>query len=330
MIPTGSMAPTLMGRHKEIVCPQCGFTYTVNADREVESSGRAASTSRRVELGTCANCRYETAVGDAPSYSGDRIYVDEKRALAAVLGEAGRVKLERWDVAVFKLPEEPEVRYIKRLVGMPNEVIRIDGGDLWVQPLDRSRHFERLLRPLDHQQAMQMTVYDDAHRAGGTRRRPPMAALGVHRRGALDRGRAGNLFASIAAHRSGPNCDTITSCPAPRNGQAIRAGLPLPTAPTPSLITDYYSYNTDLSADDKSHPRGAARPWFQPHWVGDLTLSLRLTMHEPAGQVRLELIKAGVSNRCEIDLTSGEARLFHGDLATGRGSRDGDHARRAL
>ena len=54
---------------------------------------------------------------------------------------AGQVKLKRWDVAVFKLPEEPEVRYIKRLVGMPNEVIRIDGGDLWVRPLDRSARF---------------------------------------------------------------------------------------------------------------------------------------------------------------------------------------------
>ena len=36
VIPTGSMAPTLMGRHKEIVCPQCGYVYTVNADREVD------------------------------------------------------------------------------------------------------------------------------------------------------------------------------------------------------------------------------------------------------------------------------------------------------
>ena len=39
VIPTGSMATTLMGRHKEITCPQCGYVYTVNADREVESSG---------------------------------------------------------------------------------------------------------------------------------------------------------------------------------------------------------------------------------------------------------------------------------------------------
>src|SRR5271154_5875098 len=44
VIPTGSMAPTLMGRHKEIVCPQCGYLYTVNADREVEPTGRASST----------------------------------------------------------------------------------------------------------------------------------------------------------------------------------------------------------------------------------------------------------------------------------------------
>src|SRR5271157_5948125 len=36
VIPTGSMAPTLMGRHKELSCPQCGFVYSVNASHEVE------------------------------------------------------------------------------------------------------------------------------------------------------------------------------------------------------------------------------------------------------------------------------------------------------
>ena len=36
VIPTGSMAPTLMGRHKELACPQCGFVYAVNASEEVE------------------------------------------------------------------------------------------------------------------------------------------------------------------------------------------------------------------------------------------------------------------------------------------------------
>ena len=51
VIPTGSMAPTLMGRHKEIVCPECGYTYTVNADCEVDSSGSGASTGHPRGLG---------------------------------------------------------------------------------------------------------------------------------------------------------------------------------------------------------------------------------------------------------------------------------------
>ena len=33
--------------------------------------------------------------------------------------------------------------------------------------------------------------------------------------------------------------------------------------------------------------------------------------------MRLELFKAGVSNRCEVDLATGEARLFHGSVALG-------------
>ena len=41
---------------------------------------------------------------------------------------------ERWDVVVFRYPEEPEVSYIKRLVGLPGETIRIAHGDIYVKP----------------------------------------------------------------------------------------------------------------------------------------------------------------------------------------------------
>ncbi len=37
VIPTGSMAPTLQGRHKDIVCPECGYEYRVGASEEVDS-----------------------------------------------------------------------------------------------------------------------------------------------------------------------------------------------------------------------------------------------------------------------------------------------------
>ena len=39
---------------------------------------------------------------------------------------------------------------------------------------------------------------------------------------------------------------------------------------------------------------------------------MSLTVQEPAGGLRLDLIKGGRSYRCEIDLDSGAARLFQG------------------
>jgi len=83
------------------------------------------------------------------------------------------------------------------------------------------------------------------------------------------------------------------------------------------LITDFYSYNTNLtegSSDLNGSPhydqKGA---WLQPHWVGDLTLSAKLDIVATGGAVRFELIEGGVVNRCEIDLNSGMATLLHGD-----------------
>jgi signal peptidase I len=77
------------------------------------------------------------------------------------------------------------------------------------------------------------------------------------------------------------------------------------------LITDFYSYNTDLSGDPREHPTARERPWRQPHWVGDLTIKFRLEVKERKGNVRVELIKAGVANRAEIDLATGLATLLH-------------------
>ena len=37
VIPTGSMAPTLMGRHKDLKCEKCGYPYQVSASEEVDS-----------------------------------------------------------------------------------------------------------------------------------------------------------------------------------------------------------------------------------------------------------------------------------------------------
>ena len=49
VIPTGSMAPTLLGAHMRYVCPDCGYTFDVNyqsrSEEEDEENGKASSGS---------------------------------------------------------------------------------------------------------------------------------------------------------------------------------------------------------------------------------------------------------------------------------------------
>lgn len=53
-------------------------------------------------------------------YNGDYLIVDE---LSYRIGEP-----ERGDVVVFKYPNDPSQRYIKRIIGLPGETVVIKGG----------------------------------------------------------------------------------------------------------------------------------------------------------------------------------------------------------
>src|SRR5437763_14237543 len=55
VIPTGSMAPTLDGRHKDLKCPQCGEWYQVSCSPEQDYDGLAG---RHVVRGPCPVCRF--------------------------------------------------------------------------------------------------------------------------------------------------------------------------------------------------------------------------------------------------------------------------------
>src|SRR5437773_10540488 len=54
VIPTGSMAPTLLGQNKDVECAACKFPYQVNAS--CEDKGKAIKSS------VCPNCGYRMAV----------------------------------------------------------------------------------------------------------------------------------------------------------------------------------------------------------------------------------------------------------------------------
>ena len=319
VIPTGSMAPTLMGRHKEIACPQCGFTYAVNASQEAE----ARSASEFVYSGLCVNCRYQAVHLDSvPSFKGDRILVMMFPYDLPFLPGSGPP--ERWDVVVFRYPEEPEVSYIKRLVGLPGETIRIYHGDVFVKSAG-GETFAQARKPMRHQVATQLIVYDDRYRPRSLNGKAEWQRWRSDAIGWKPIDPQGSRYQSEA----GSNDEWVELryrhlVPDPEQWEALEADRSLPREPRATLITDFYSYNTNMSADYsnllddvQSAQEGA---WMQPHWVGDLTLEadLEVTKIAPNASVRLELIKAGLPHRCTIDLATGTAVVTRGDVELGK------------
>jgi signal peptidase I len=146
VIPTGSMAPTLMGRHKDLTCPASGVTYRAGASLENPDSGSQrglviSSHDPYHRFTTNVEYEYDKRRGewrvknptqwtedgrrvDLRSFSGDRIIVSK------FIYEFSDP--QRWDVIVFKYPGNPKQNYIKRLVGLPGETIRIRHGDIFV------------------------------------------------------------------------------------------------------------------------------------------------------------------------------------------------------
>src|SRR6185312_11414676 len=125
VIPTGSMAPTLVGRHKDIFCPKCGVQYQVSGSDEQREE---RITGDQVYSTTCPVCRYSHWLDpirhpNEGSFSGDRIIVGK---FSYDFSEP-----KRWDVIVFKFPGNAVQNYIKRLTGLPGERVRIVGGNLY-------------------------------------------------------------------------------------------------------------------------------------------------------------------------------------------------------
>ena len=131
VIPTGSMAPTLMGRHKDLACSSCGAEFRVGASQEWDEAAGRIRPDRIVPEARCFNCGHEMPLAVRPgqpdprypSFNGDRILVDK---FAYDFTEP-----RRWDVVVFKYPEDAKTNYIKRLVGLPGETLFVAGGDIW-------------------------------------------------------------------------------------------------------------------------------------------------------------------------------------------------------
>ncbi len=158
VIPTGSMAPTLMGAHKDLVCDRCAQSFQVGASRE-RSGPR---TDMVVVGGVCPNCRHVNSLdlednADHATFNGDRILVSKFKYM---INEP-----ERWDVIVFKYPGNPKQNYIKRLVGLPTETLTLSHGDVYAHPTGTNDKSTILRKPADKLIAMSQLVYDTDHQS---------------------------------------------------------------------------------------------------------------------------------------------------------------------
>src|SRR5438874_4978640 len=138
VIPTGSMAPTLLGAHMRFRCPDCGYRFDANYSPTQRGDDLLIpATSSDAYRVFCPNCGYKFSQMDASQpavHYGDRILVLKYLYLFR--------EPRRWDVVVFKSPDndpgdppKPPTytqNYIKRLIGKPGESIMILDGDIYV------------------------------------------------------------------------------------------------------------------------------------------------------------------------------------------------------
>lgn len=171
VIPTGSMAPTLLGSHLHFICEDCGYSFESNytTGEKMELPSR----SERINSIRCPNCGFKVprtnpqspsnAATNTPTRYGDRILVLK---YAYLLGRP-----QRWDVVVFKTPDRPQEydysqNYIKRLIGLPGECVMILDGDIYAAPHTQGKdplieEFQIQRKPRAAQKALWRIVYDN-------------------------------------------------------------------------------------------------------------------------------------------------------------------------
>jgi signal peptidase I len=129
-----SMAPTLRGPHRAFRCPACRTNFDVGLDEE-PSDPRAV----------CPACGSRRAVAlDDEELGGDRLIVNR----AAFVWR----QPQRWDVVVFRCPQQADQLCVKRVVGLPGERVSLAHGDVLVSG-------QLVRKTLAEQRALRQLVY---------------------------------------------------------------------------------------------------------------------------------------------------------------------------
>jgi signal peptidase I len=109
-----SMSPTLEGAHIEATCPHCQWSFAVGEDQF--PLGRPL---------VCPDCRRPFSIPEpATQQLGQRVVIDRLRF--------ARREPRRWEIVVLCQGDVEESYCVKRVVGLPNERLSFQHGDLYV------------------------------------------------------------------------------------------------------------------------------------------------------------------------------------------------------
>jgi signal peptidase I len=307
VIPTGSMAPSLKGAHKEITCDESGFVYAVGASEEQRRQGGGGVN--RIASTFCPITQHETIIQrtnkEHASFSGDRILVNKF--------VYDFVEPQRYDVIVFKYPNNGKQNFIKRLIGLPGDNILIENGDIYLMHQQGDGSWRReITRKPPEKLRNTLQVVDDTQHFGKTLKKigwpQRWQQYRDERKWITQEARGQTIFSTNGQGESGwlryRHFRPYKSDWAIIDGGA----LPVPyrnseKLPPGSLIVDNYAYN------DANFSMSGLRQSDGFHWVGDIGVAIDVEIKSNSGQLLLDLVEGGTHFTCEIDVATGQAKF---------------------
>jgi signal peptidase I len=263
---SGSMAPGLLGPHFQVECDDCGYRFPCDAE----------PSPLRPEVG-CLLCGWpHNRLPRDEALPGDRVLIGK----AAYQWRNPR----RWEVIAFRDPNHARRICVKRVVGLPGEVIELRDGDIYADG-------QIARKDLSQQRAMRLLV-DDADLQPEETEHLPRRWRGVP--GTTQWGFAGGRFAHPATP-PGKQIDWLTYHHWQRRPNQ-------PERADPSPVTDRYAYNaTRTRRADQVHP------------ACDLMVAFRLVKLVGKGTFVVRVTDGREEFRWQVDVRRGRYRVSRGD-----------------
>jgi len=312
MIPTGSMAPSLQGRHIDLACENCSYRFRTGASEDSTEGGKRPA---RMAETYCPICQFKNKlrpekVADHVSNNGDRILVNK---FIYDFSEP-----QRYDVIVFKNPNKGNQNYIKRLIGLPGDNILIENGDIYLMTRDDNGEWSReISRKPPHKLHHVLQTVDDTHFIGKHLQRVNWPLRWQQYR----KGANGDGWETIVTDGK-PNYLSKSTTepnwlryrhfrPLKQDWRIILDDESLPNRfqngrlPAGRLIGDHYAYNDGVYEGQG----GAELRDLGLHWVGDIGIECWAEVESTSGALLFDLVEGGVHFTCRVDVATGVATL---------------------